>query len=77
MYQDLGDLSTKEEVIELFRQEIYHKNQKLASYESIKKFHVLEEDFDQDKDELTPTMKVRRKVVTEKYKDILENLYKS
>ncbi len=77
LYQDLGDLSTKEEVIELFRQEIYHKNQKLASYESIKKFHVLEEDFDQDKDELTPTMKVRRKVVTEKYKDILENLYKS
>tara|TARA_B100000315_G_scaffold252376_1_gene289030 strand:+ start:1383 stop:3194 length:1812 start_codon:yes stop_codon:yes gene_type:complete len=76
LYQDLADLSKKEEVLELFRQEVRIKNEKLASYESIKKFHILEEDFDQDKEELTPTMKVRRKVVTERYLDILENLYK-
>lgn len=77
LYQDLADLSTKAEVLEMYRQEIHIKNEKLASYETIKKFHVLEEDFDQDKDELTPTLKVRRKVVTERNKDILENLYKS
>jgi long-chain acyl-CoA synthetase len=52
-------------------------NRELPSYETIKKFHILEEDFDQDKDELTPTMKVRRKVVTKRYKDVLENLYKA
>ncbi len=75
LYQDLADLSKKEEVHELFRQEVHIKNEKLASYETIKKFFVLEEDFDQDKDELTPTMKVSRKVVTERYKDILENFY--
>ena len=75
LYKDQADLSKKEEVLELYRQEVHFKNEKLASYETIKKFFVLEEDFDQDKDELTPTMKVRRKVVTERYKDILENLY--
>ena len=77
LYQDLADLSKKEEVHELFRQEVHIKNEKLASYETIKKFFILEEDFDQGKDELTPTLKVRRKVVTERYRDILENLYKA
>ncbi len=77
LYQDLANLSKKEEVHELYRQEVHLKNEKLASYETIKKFFVLEEDFDQDKDELTPTLKVRRKVVTERYRDILENLYKA
>ena len=77
LYQDLADLSKKKEVHELYRQEVHNKNEKLASYETIKKFFILEEDFDQDKDELTPTLKVRRKVVTERYRDILENLYKA
>ena len=77
LYQDLANLSKKEEVHELYRQEVHIKNENLASYETIKKFFVLEEDFDQDKDELTPTLKVRRKVVTERYRDILENLYKA
>ena len=77
LYQDLANLSKKEEVHELYRQEVHLKNEKLASYETIKKFFILEEDFDQDKDELTPTLKVRRKVVTERYRDILENLYKA
>lgn len=76
LYQDLGDLTRKKEVIELIHHEISVLNRELANYETIKKFHILEEDFDQDKDELTPTMKVRRKVVTERYKNILENLYR-
>jgi long-chain acyl-CoA synthetase len=77
LYQDLADLTTKSEVIDLLHHEISRLNRELPSYESIKKFHILEEDFDQDKDELTPTMKVRRKVVTKRYKDVLENLYQS
>ena len=77
LYQDLADLTTKSEVIDLLHHEISRLNRELPSYETIKKFHILEEDFDQDKDELTPTMKVRRKVVTKRYQDILENLYKA
>jgi len=77
LYKDLADLTTKSEVIDLLHHEISRLNRELSSYESIKKFHILEEDFDQDKDELTPTMKVRRKVVTKRYKDVLENLYKA
>ena len=77
LYQDIADLSKKEEVLELFRKEVNTKNEKLASYETIKKFFVLEENFDQDKDEVTPTLKAKRKVITGRYKDILDGMYQS
>lgn len=52
-------------------------NSRLASYETIKKFAILPVDFTIESGELTPTLKVKRKVVYEKYKDIIENLYAS
>jgi long-chain acyl-CoA synthetase len=50
-------------------------NEKQASYASIKKFAVLAKDFTQETGELTPTLKVKRKVVTEKYKAVLDAFY--
>ena len=75
LYQDLSDLSQKREVVQLINNEIQFINEKLPSYETIKKFKILEEDFDQDKDELTPTFKVKRKVVIDNYKILLESMY--
>jgi long-chain acyl-CoA synthetase len=75
LYKDLSDLSKKEEVIVLMNTIMKEKNKELASYESIKKIRILEEDLDQDKDELTPTLKVKRKVVTEHYNELLEGMY--
>jgi long-chain acyl-CoA synthetase len=43
----------------------------------VKKFKILLKDFSVEGGELTPTMKVKRKVVTEKYKKEIEELYKS
>ena len=51
------------------------KNKVMASYESIKRFAILPDDFSQETGELTPTLKVKRKFVNEKYKDIIEKLY--
>ena len=75
LYQDLADLSKKTEVVELINNEIQFMNEKLPSYETIKKFKILEEDFNQDKDELTPTFKVKRKVVIDNYKILLDSMY--
>jgi long-chain acyl-CoA synthetase len=61
--------------VDLISEEIRLKNEDLASYESVKKFRILEEDFDQDKDEITPTFKIRRKVIVERYGDLLEGMY--
>jgi long-chain acyl-CoA synthetase len=45
--------------------------------ETIKKFTVLDKELDQDDDELTATQKVRRTIIEEKYKDIIDKMYKS
>jgi long-chain acyl-CoA synthetase len=75
LYSDLSDLTKQPEVLNLIRKEVHAKNQELASYETIKKFRILEEELDQDKDEITPTLKVKRKVVTENYRSLLEEMY--
>jgi len=56
---------------------VKEKNKELASYESIKKFRILEEELNQDKDEVTPTLKVKRKVVTAHNQDLLDGMYGS
>ena len=48
----------------------------LAPYEKIKKIILLERDFEIDREELTPTLKVKRNRVEEKYKDLIDALYR-
>jgi long-chain acyl-CoA synthetase len=50
-------------------------NESLAHHEQIKKFELVEKDFTIDGGELTPTMKVRRKVVEQKYKAQIDAMY--
>jgi long-chain acyl-CoA synthetase len=51
-------------------------NQRLASYESIKRFTILPRDLTEEAGELTPSLKVKRKLVSERYKDEIEALYR-
>jgi long-chain acyl-CoA synthetase len=52
------------------------KNAQLQSYARVKRFAVLPADFTQEGGELTPTLKVKRKVVAEKYGKVIEDLYR-
>ncbi len=56
---------------------VVRKNQRLAQFEQIKKFLVLDKDFSIEANELTPTLKVKRKVITEKYRQLLDSLYEA
>jgi long-chain acyl-CoA synthetase len=51
------------------------KNASLQSYAKIKKFSILSADFTVDNGLLTPTLKVKRKVITEQYKRLLDSPY--
>jgi long-chain acyl-CoA synthetase len=75
LYQDLADLTKKIEVIDLIDHIIKEKNKDLASYENVKNFRILEGELDQDKDEVTPTLKVKRKVVIAHNQDLIEGMY--
>ncbi len=47
----------------------------LAAYEKIKKIIVLDKDFEIDAGELTPTLKVKRNIIENKYRDLIDALY--
>lgn len=48
---------------------------KHASYEPIKRFVLLDHEFTQENGELTPTLKVQRKLAEQRYRDVLDGLY--
>ncbi len=51
------------------------KNQELAQFERIKKYTILDNDFTAEADELTPTFKLKRKVIVDRYKSVLDSMY--
>jgi long-chain acyl-CoA synthetase len=62
-------------VIARIQQGIDALNAKQASYATIKRFAIVPNDFTQETGELTPTLKVKRKVVTQKYQRVLDAFY--
>jgi long-chain acyl-CoA synthetase len=74
-YFDLEDLVTNDRVHELFEERIAAVNAKLPPYETIKKFVILPREFSVEGGELTPTLKLKRKVIIEKYQDKINSLY--
>jgi long-chain acyl-CoA synthetase len=60
---------------QLFQEAVDEANAQLARYESIKRFTVLPVEFGQETGELTPTLKVKRKVVGIKYKEQINRMY--
>jgi long-chain acyl-CoA synthetase len=74
-FKDLANLAASSKLRAVIEREIEGKNRELARYEQIKKFSVLPQDFSIDTGELTPTLKMKRKVVNEKYKDVIESMY--
>ena len=62
-------------IIDKFQQYVNAVNRELASFETIKYFQILPEDFSVETGELTPTMKVKRRIVNEKYKNIIDSMY--
>ena len=56
---------------------IEERNKRLAPYETIKRFAIVEGDFSVENGALTPTLKVRRSIVANRYRDILDGFYKN
>ena len=74
-YFDAEDLVSNERVRRLFEERIRQVNKGLPSYETIKKFAILPHDFSIDGGELTPTLKLKRKVIYDKYRERIEGLF--
>ena len=71
----LEDLVQREDVRALFQPIVDEANAELASYEQVKRFALLPAQFSIGTGELTPTLKVKRRVVTERWQDVIEGIY--
>lgn len=72
---DLGSLSRHPKVRALIGAEVERVNEGLASFEQVKRFEILDRDLTLEQGELTPTGKVRRRAVTERFADLVDMLY--
>jgi long-chain acyl-CoA synthetase len=72
---DMASLSKDPKVLELIQGELDRANSKYAQVEQIKKFTILDHDLAQESGELTPTLKVKRNVVNEKYAGLFDSMY--
>jgi len=73
--EEMGELVEQAEVRELVQDVLDHANAKYAQVEQIKKFALLSHDLTQEEGELTPTLKLKRNVVNQRYADVFEALY--
>jgi long-chain acyl-CoA synthetase len=86
----LKDLASKEGVVlsvddigshpwvrALIKERIREKNKELAPYEAIRQFYIVSHDFTVEAEELTPTLKLRRQVIMDRYKGLIEEMYQN
>src|SRR2546423_4517430 len=62
-------------IVDLFERQIAARTQNLAQFEKIKRIALLEKEFTLEGGELTPTLKVKRRVIDEKYRDVIDQIY--
>jgi long-chain acyl-CoA synthetase len=71
------DLVANSQIIDFMLSVVDKSTPNLAPYEKIKKIALLDRDFELEKEELTPTLKVKRNKVEEKFKDVIDSLYRA
>jgi long-chain acyl-CoA synthetase len=76
-FTNFASLCRAREILELIQAEIDKVNAGFARVEQIKRFSLIEQKLTAEDEELTPTMKLKRKFVNEKYKPLIEEMYRT
>jgi long-chain acyl-CoA synthetase len=74
-FTDYRSLCARPEIIELIDSEVVRVNKGFSQVESIKKFRLIDVLLTAEDDELTPTMKLKRSFVNQKYSKLIESMY--
>ena len=76
-FSNFESLCKSKEIIDLIQLEVNQVNKKFANVEQVKKFTLIDVQLTAEDDELTPTMKLKRKFINQKYTNIIEAMYKT
>lgn len=71
------DIVKSEKIKEFYREKIEEIQQNLAGFEKVKKFVLMPSEFEMTSGEITPTLKVKRNVIMQKYADVINGMYNS
>ncbi len=74
-YATNRDLAAHPTIYDLMQANIQQIQKDLANYERVRKFALLDREFSVEEGELTPTQKVRRRVIEERYAPLIEGMY--
>jgi len=74
-YTNFRSLTRLPEVRDLVAREVERTNEGLAPVEQVRKFLLLEKELDHDDNEVTATMKVRRKTIYQKFAPLIREIY--
>ena len=74
-YGENSDIVMNPKVLEKFQEEVDKANSDFAKWEKVKQFRLTPEVWNVDDGHLTPTMKLRRKIIKEKYIDLYNDIY--
>jgi len=75
-FSNYASLTRAPEVVALIQAEVDRVNQQFARVEQVKKFFLLDRQLTAEDEELTPTMKLKRKLVQTKYAEAIEGMYR-
>ena len=76
-YKNEQDLAKNDEIYKLLEKDLAKIQRKLANYERVRKFVLLDRPFSIESGEMTPSMKIKRKIIEEKYDYLIEQMYYS
>jgi long-chain acyl-CoA synthetase len=76
-FSNFASLCRAPEVVQLVAAEVEKVNRNFARVETIKEFRLIDQQLTAEDDELTPTMKLKRKFVNEKYKPLIDSMYRA
>jgi len=74
-YTDPKELVNLKQIYELLEKDLNQFQKKLAAYERVRKFTILDKPFTIESGEMTPSLKLKRKVIEERYKDLIDDMY--
>jgi long-chain acyl-CoA synthetase len=74
-YSSRQELISNPAIVEFYNNKIEKLTESLGQVEKIKKFTLMPQEFTQENGEITPTMKIRRKVIQQRYRDIIDKMY--
>ena len=75
VYSSLKELVKNEKIVSFIEGEVNNMTNHLASYEQVKKVRLLDREFEIEQDEITPSLKVKRNIVGDKHKNIIDEMY--